>query len=139
MNTVNRRELKDSTEGKALFDAVIQSSFEVSNTLGKGFLESVYQKALMRELESRDHKVTREVRFPLEYKGADCGFYIADLIVDGQMIIELKCARAIEDSHIAQCINYLAASKLRLGIVLNFGPDGVKFRKVWNSNGVHPT
>jgi len=136
MNPVNQRESQEPTEGKHLFDAVISSSFEVANTLGKGFLEVVFQKALMRELEVRVHRVTGEQRFPLTYKGADCDYYFADLIVDGQEIVELKCARTIEEAHVAQCINYLAASKLRLGIVLNFGPSGEKFRKLRNSAGV---
>jgi len=138
MNPVNQRESQEPTEGKQLFDAVISSSYEVANTLGKGFLESVYQRALMRELEVRGHMAAREQRFPLSYKGADCGYYFADLIVDGQLIVELKCARMIEDAHVAQCLNYLAASKLRLGLVLNFGPTGVKFRKLWNSAGSLP-
>ena len=81
--------------------------FEVSNTLGAGFLEKVYQRALLRELGLRGIRVTAEASFAVIYKGHSVGEYFADLLVEDALVVELKCAERLANEHTAQCLNYL--------------------------------
>src|SRR5271165_6384531 len=111
----------------ALARAVVGAAYEVSNTLGAGFLEKVYQRAMVRELELRGLSVQTEVRCRIVYKDSLVGEYVADLVVDGRLLVELKCVDCFANEHIAQCINYLKASKLRLGLLINFGKSKVEW------------
>jgi GxxExxY protein len=120
----------EQPEIRRLNDDIIQSAYEVAKILGKGFLETVYERALATELELRGHRVERQARFNLMYKDKPAGDYVADMIVEGTLIVEVKVAASIEDAHWAQCLNYLAASGLHHGMVVNFGPTGVVWRKV---------
>ena len=111
--------------------AILGAAFEVSNTLGRGFLESVYQRALAQELSLRGQEVAREVRFAVSYKGVDIGTYIADMIVAREVIVELKAVNGpISGPQIAQCLNYLKASGLQKGLILNFGQSRIEFNRL---------
>ncbi|MGE5505979.1 MAG: GxxExxY protein [Actinomycetota bacterium] len=101
-------ETKDPVTG-----AVLQAAFEVARVLGHGFLESVYQKALLEELTLRGIAAAREVAFPVTYKGREIGTYVADLIVEDQVVVELKACEGLGPAHTGQCLNYLRASGLR--------------------------
>jgi GxxExxY protein len=101
--------------------AIIGCAFEVHNELGHGFLESVYERALIHELGLRGLRVERQVPLSVTYKGVVVGDYIADLLVEGLVLIELKAIRAIDPAHIAQCINYVTATRVPIGLVINFG------------------
>src|SRR5882672_4909819 len=90
-----------------LTEAVIGSAFEVANVLGAGFLEKVYERALIRELALRGVSAKRQVSFPVSYKGQYVGEYIADLVIQEEVIVELKCVDSFANEHLAQCINYL--------------------------------
>jgi GxxExxY protein len=79
----------------------------VSNTLGAGFLEKVYQRALLHELRLRGIRAVAEVSFPVTYQGHGAGEYSADILVEDVLVIELKCAERLSNEHIAQCLNYL--------------------------------
>ena len=81
--------------------------FEVSNTLGAGFLEKVYQRALLRELSLRGIRATTEASFAVIYKGHSVGEHHADLLVEDALVVELKCAEHLANEHTAQCLNYL--------------------------------
>src|SRR5690242_17058892 len=95
-----------------LTEIVIGCAFEVANVLGAGFLEKVYERALLRELALRGVSAKAQVSFPVTYKGQSVGDYVADLVVEGRLIVELKCVDRLGNEHLAQCINYLKASGL---------------------------
>ena len=88
--------------------------------LGAGFLEKVYQRALMREIVLRALNVTCQATFPVGYKGQRVGEYIADLLIEDKLIVELKCVDQFANEHLAQCINYLKASRIKLASLINF-------------------
>jgi GxxExxY protein len=93
----------------------------VHNTLGFGFLESVYRKALAVEFQHLGIAYAFEQRFELEYRGVDVGTYRADLIVDCKVVVEVKTGLATDPSAEAQLLNYLRASHIELGLVIHFG------------------
>lgn len=114
-----------------LTEAILGAAFEVANALGHGFSESVYQRALAYELELRGISVAREVPFRVLYKGREMGTYLADLVVGGQVIVELKSIEGtLGAPHVAQCLNYLRASGVRTGLILNFGRAKLEYRRV---------
>lgn len=115
---------------EALTERVIGAGFEVFNTLGQGFVESVYQNALVHELRSRSLDVGLEVPFGISYKGCSVGTYFADIVVEDQVIVELKVAEAIGQPHIKQVVNYLRASRMPVGLLLNFGTPSLTVRRV---------
>ena len=113
-----------------LTQRIIGAAFEVSSTLGHGFLESVYHKALHHELEERGLAVQAEIPLEVQYKGRPVGTYQADLLVENTVIVELKAIDAIAQPHIGQVLNYLRATGLRVGLLLNFGTPRLQFRRV---------
>ncbi|MEW6092524.1 MAG: GxxExxY protein [Chloroflexota bacterium] len=106
---------------KELSYAIIGAAMEVHRTLGSGFLEAVYQTALAYELKLRSISFEEQVRLPVYYKNVFVGEYIADFVIDGKIILELKAVSEMNDAHRAQAINYLAATGFQLAILLNFG------------------
>jgi GxxExxY protein len=102
----------------------------VSNVLGAGFLEKVYERALIRELAVRGMSAKAQVTFPVKYKGQRVGDYIADLVVEGRVIVELKCVDRLAKEHWAQCINYLKASDLHVALLINFQRPKLEWRRV---------
>lgn len=108
---------------------IIGAAFEVSNVLGAGFLEAVYRKALIKELRLRGLEAREEVRLPVFYKEEEIGVYVADIIV-GDVVIELKAVEALTNSHVGQVVNYLRASGLKVGLLLNFGRPKVEYKRV---------
>src|SRR5258706_13816157 len=94
----------------ALIKNVVGAAYEVSNTLGCGFLEKVYERAMKRELVLRGLRVESQVVFPIAYKDESVGDYKADLVVNRQLIVELKCVEQFAEEHLAHSINYLKAS-----------------------------
>jgi GxxExxY protein len=117
MNTDGRRYAHDD-----LTRAIIGVFFEVYNELGFGFLESVYREAMSIALRTLGLQVYKEFRLSARFRGQIVGDFKADLIVNGLIIVELKGARALEPVHEAQLLNYLRASVLEIGLLLNFGP-----------------
>jgi len=112
-----------------LTNLVIGAGFEVHNMLGAGFLEAVYANALTVELRHRGVFVERNAAFEVVYRGVSVGRYVADLVVDRKVIIETKVAKAIDPVFRAQVSNYLRASGLGVGLVINFG-SSVQFKRV---------
>jgi len=104
-----------------LTDKIIGCFYEVYNELGAGFLESVYEKALMIVLTESGLEAKNQCDVPVLFRGVDIGQFKADIIVDGKVILELKCARTLHDAHAAQLINYLKATGVPVGLLLNFG------------------
>ena len=114
----------------ALVARVVGAAYEVSNVLGSGFLEKVYERALLKELSLRGLAARTGVRYSVSYKGQVVGAYVADLIVEERLIVELKCVDAFSNEHIAQCINYLRASGLKLALLLNFQKPKVEWKRI---------
>lgn len=110
--------------------AVLGAAFEVSGALGHGFLEAVYRKALVHELRTRGLDAEEEVPFPVRYKDHPVGTYQADLVVNRCVIVELKATEAILAAHIGQVLNYLRASGLSVGLLLNFGKPQLQYKRV---------
>lgn len=106
---------------KELSYAVVGAAMEVHRALGAGFLEAVYQAALAYELRLRNIPFEEQVRLPVYYKGQLVGEYVADFVIDGKIILEIKAVPEIHEVHRAQAINYLAATGYELAILLNFG------------------
>jgi len=114
-----------------LTGVILGAAFEVSNTLGHGFLERVYLRSLAYELLTRGVDVERDVRFNVVYKGHTVGLYIADMIVERKIIVELKALDGkILDPQIAQCLNYLRASGLKKGLIINFGRPRLEYKRL---------
>ena len=118
---------------KELSFRVIGAAMEVHNVLGPGFLESIYQAALERELTLRGIPFDHQVELPVSYKGDLVGVYRADLIVDGKIIVEIKGISKLNASHQAQALHYLAATGLEPAILINFGVGTLDYRRVVRS------
>jgi GxxExxY protein len=109
---------------------VIGAAYEVSNVLGAGFLEKVYHRAMRKELALRGLAAESEVAFRVEYKGESIGNYMADLLVEKCLIVEIKCVDHFTDQHVAQCLNYLAAGGFRQMLLINFQKSRVDWRRI---------
>jgi GxxExxY protein len=119
-----------------LTGSVLNAIFEVANTLGAGFLEKVYQRALLKELKLIGLQASAEVSFPVIYKGRPVGQYYADIIVENTVVIELKCVDRLAKEHMAQCLNYLRASNLEVCLLVNFQNPKVEWKRISRSIGV---
>src|SRR5580704_3801384 len=110
----------NADEHGCLTEKVLAAVFEVSNTLGVGFLEKVYERALLMELRTRGIRATGQTSLAVSYKGQTVGEYFVDILVEDVLVMELKCVDHFANEHIAQCLNYLRASgrTLRLLVIL---------------------
>lgn len=110
-------------------ECVIGLAMKVHRVLGPGFLESVYRRALVLELRNAAMKVGEEQRIPVWYAGALVGEFVADIVVDDCLILELKAAEALSRAHELQTVNYLVATRMDVGLVLNFGAARLQFKR----------
>ncbi len=118
---------------KELSEKIIGMAIEVHKELGNGFLEKVYENALMFELKQNQTKADQQVPIPVLYKGRVVGEYFADILVDNKIILELKTIKRIDPIHEAQLIHYLKATELKLGFLLNFAAQGqLEFKRLVN-------
>jgi len=117
----------------ALSEKVIGCAYAVSNSLGSGFLEKVYENALAHELRKNGIEVEQQCSMRVSYDGVVVGEFNADLLVEKELLIELKAAKALDQSHLAQGMNYLKASGLKLCLVLNFGKSRVEIKRLVNN------
>ena len=111
-------------------EKIIGCSYTVSNGLGCGFLEKVYENALAHELRKAGLKVLQQHSIKAYYDGIIVGEYVADLFVENCVIVEIKALKGLEESHLSQCLNYLKATKMRIGLLINFGKPKVEIRRV---------
>ena len=110
---------------------IIQCAYAVHNTLGFGFLEAVYQNALLIELEKNSLKAVKETPIKVSYNGQIVGDYVADILVEDKIILELKSVKELHPVHEAQLTNYLKATGLEVGLLINFGESVEIKRKVF--------
>ena len=116
MNAENAQEFPE----KEKTGRIIKAAFEVSNTLGCGFLEKVYENALSLELKRRGLQVTQQVPIRVLYLGQTVGNYIADLIVENAVLVEIKATEENHSIYVAQTLNYLRATNLPVALLINF-------------------
>ena len=112
-----------------LTDKILGAAFRVLNTLGAGFLEKVYENALSLEVQRAGLTVEHQKKFEVRYAGATVGEYQADLVVAGKVIVECKAVSNLESVHEAQLMNYLKASGMRVGLLVNFGKPKLQYRR----------
>lgn len=110
---------------------IIECFYHVYDVLGYGFLEKVYENSLAIELRRKGFKVQQQARILVKYRNAIVGEYFADMLVDDKIILELKAGTKIIDQHLIQVQNYLKATNIELGIILNFGPRPEYKRRVY--------
>ena len=110
-------------------DKILRVFYEVYNELGHGFLESVYHRSLVLALESSGLVVHSPINIPVWFRGTRVGGFEADILVENCVLLELKAARALDSSHQAQLLNYLRATDIEVGLLLNFG-ERPEFKRV---------
>jgi len=115
-----------------LSSRIINAAIKVHKTLGPGFLETIYERALCIELEKQGIAFESQKEVEISYEGVAVGTHRIDLIVEDKVIVELKAHKELEDIHFAQVRSYLKATGLRLGLVLNFGKATLKIKRVVN-------
>lgn len=121
----NLREYKHSE----LTGRVLKAAFTVANELGFGFLESVYQRALMIVLEEHGIRACQQVPMAVMFRGQRLGEFYADIVVEDKVILELKALPNLSGEHEAQLINYLQASGIEVGLLLNFGTPRLQYKR----------
>jgi GxxExxY protein len=125
----DERRLNDVSEN------IIGAAFEVSNVLGAGFLEKVYENALNLELRSRGFETQQQAPLKVYYKGELVGDYFADILVENEVIIEVKAVKQLDNIHFAQCLNYLRITGLKLCLLINFNKPKVEIKRIVNGIG----
>ena len=122
----------DERRLNVMSEEIIGAAFEVSNVLGGGFLERVYENALNVELNLRGIKTIQQAPLKVFYKEELVGDYIADILVENEIIIEVKAVKELDRVHLAQCLNYLRITGLKLCLLLNFSKPKVEIRRIVN-------
>ena len=110
---------------------IIGAAMEVHNTLGNGFQEVIYQRALAIELENAGLEFNREQAMDIIYKGKNIGTRRVDFLVEDIIIVEIKAIVALEEVHLAQAKNYLEAYKKDIGLLINFGAKSLEFKRIF--------
>ncbi len=111
-------------------ESIIGCAFRVANTLGCGFLEKVYENAMSHELTKCGMVVRQQAPLTVHYDDTIVGNYTADLLVDDQVIVELKAVKALDEVHMPQCLNYLKATHLPVCLLVNFGRPKIQIKRL---------
>jgi len=115
-------------------EKIIKAFYKVNNTLGYGFLEKVYENSMVIELRKMELSVSQQKSIKVHYEKEEVGNYYADLLVNDLVIIELKAAESLCEEHEAQLINYLKATNIEVGLLLNFGRKAEFKRKIFSND-----
>jgi len=119
----------DEHRWNEITEIIIGCAFKVSNDVGCGFLEKVYENALAHVLRKARLSVEQQKPITVHYDGVVVGDYVADLVVEGVILIELKCCKGFDEIHEAQCLNYLKATGLPICLLINFGRPKVEIKR----------
>jgi GxxExxY protein len=122
---------------QVLTERIIKVFYDVYNELGHGFLESVYEGAMEIALQEAGLEVQRQVRLKVTFRGRDVGEFVADLLVNGAVFVELKAVSALDSAHTAQALNQLRASPIEVGLLMNFG-QRAEFKRLLFTNDRKP-
>jgi len=128
--------MNDNFKYTDITQKIIKAFYQVYNTLGYGFLEKVYENAILIELKSMVINVEKQKQIKVYYKEQQVGEYYADLIIENIVIVELKAAESLCEEHEFQLINYLKATDIEVGLLLNFGKSPEIKRKVFSNKKV---
>ncbi|HEY4613819.1 MAG TPA: GxxExxY protein [Bacteroidota bacterium] len=126
--------MKENLLHSEITEDIIKAFYQVYNTLGYGFLEKVYENSLVVVLRKMGHMVLQQHPISVYFENQIVGEYFADLLVDGKVIIELKAVVSLDEAHEAQLVNYLKATKVEVGMLLNFGKKPEFKRKLFTNN-----
>lgn len=134
MNTDERRlpktdPVSEESRVNSVTEKIIGCAYEVSNVLGCGFLEKVYENALMHELHRNGLQAQQQYPMAVHYDDVIVGEYIADILVEGLVLVELKAVQNLDKIFVAQCLNYLSATHLTVCLLLNFGKPRVEVKR----------
>ena len=111
---------------------IIGCAMQVHRTLGNGFQEVIYQRAMELEMAAKGIAFEREKEVPIQYRGEQIGVRRVDFLVEGNVMVELKAVVRLEEVHLAQVLNYLEAYQMHVGMLINFGARSLKFKRVHN-------
>lgn len=128
MNADERRKELDQITEK-----IIGCAYTVASKLGCGFLEKVYENALAHETRKNGSKVLQQYSIQVCYDGVIVGDYVADLLVEDTVLVELKAVKALDDVHLAQCMNYLKTTGMKICLLINFGTPKIEVKRVVNN------
>jgi GxxExxY protein len=129
MALINEYSLDDLNK---ITEKIIHCAFQVSNTLGIGFLEKVYENAIAFELRDIGLSVQQQTPILVNYKENVVGEYSADLLVEKSVLVELKAVKNLDEIHLAQCMNYLKATGYKICLLINFGTKHVQIKRIIN-------
>ena len=115
-----------------LTSKILEACFEVSNELGVGYIESVYEKALQVALLQKGFTVERQIPLKVDFRGVTVGDFAADMIVEGKVMLELKAVDNFSNQHFAQLLNYLKTTGIEVGLAINFGNPKLQYRRFEN-------
>ncbi|MBI5475487.1 MAG: GxxExxY protein [Ignavibacteriales bacterium] len=124
--------IKEEYKYSAITEKIIGCAMKVHNTLGNGFQEVIYQRALAIELGKININYAREVEMPIHYDDQEIGTRRVDFLVEAKVLVELKALTLLEDVHLAQALNYLEAFDLEVGLLINFGARKLEFKRLTN-------
>ena len=125
-------------EHSDLTGCVLGCCFEVAKELGCGFLESVYKNALFIAMKQKGLNVFTEQSYEVVFREHKIGRYVADIVVENLIIVELKCCSSLLPEHQAQLINYLKASKIKIGLLVNFSRPRLEYKRLWHPDNFVP-
>ncbi|TAM96324.1 MAG: GxxExxY protein [Chitinophagaceae bacterium] len=126
--------MDDNYKYSSLTEKIIKAFYSVYNKMGYGFLEKVYENSMVIELKKMELDVSTQLSIPVFYDGIEVGHYFADLVVNEQVIVELKASESLCEEHEAQLLNYLRATEKEVGLLLNFGVEPEIKRKVFSND-----
>ena len=129
VNPVKKEFRQDEQDVSELTQEVIGCAFKIHNTLGFGFLESVYEKSILVELSRKGISAAAQEPIQVQYEGVLVGDFIADLIIENRLIVELKSIARLATAHEVQLVNYLTATGIEHGLLINFGPERVEVKR----------
>jgi GxxExxY protein len=112
---------------------VLEACFEVANELGAGFLESVYQNALLIAFQEKQLRVAAQRPIDVQFRGQVVGHFCADFLINDRVIVEIKAVNALLPEHQAQVINYLKAAGIEIGLLVNFGKQKLEYKRLYKS------
>ena len=127
---IRKHEITPDIEFEELSGRIINSAIEVHKKLGPGFLESIYQEALPIQLKKDGMRVEKQKEIDIYYDNQQVGIHRLDLVIDEEIIIELKTVKDFDESHIAQVISYLKATGLKIGLLLNFSKASLQIKRI---------
>src|SRR5262245_26574973 len=124
----------DNFKHAEITNKIIKAYYTVYNKLGHGFLEKVYERAMLIEMKKMGMEVVNQYSIKVYYEVCQVGNYFSDLFVEGSVIVEIKVADGLIEEHEAQLVNYLKATEIEVGLLLNFGKTPLFRRKVFSNN-----